>query len=233
MKYKLSLIGLVGIAIAANAEDLQTGKINVFSPGPLPSIGISMDIIPGSVQVIRSKDVEQQSGVSHADYLINNAQGFSITEVGGNPWQPDVQFRGYSAGSIMGNPIGLSIYVDGVRENQPFSDVMLWDTVPMWAISGTQVVAGSNPIYGLNTLGGAIAFQTKNGKLFNKGRISATAGSWDSTSGLLEYGGVLEDLILIITWAISTHQKMVGGIILHHTSIKLSPKLEKILPMDV
>jgi len=193
MKYKLSLIGLVGIAIAANAEDLQTGKINVFSPGPLPSIGISMDIIPGSVQVIRSKDVEQQSGVSHADYLINNAQGFSITEVGGNPWQPDVQFRGYSAGSIMGNPIGLSIYVDGVRENQPFSDVMLWDTVPMWAISGTQVVAGSNPIYGLNTLGGAIAFQTKNGKLFNKGRISATAGSWDRASGLLEYGGVLED----------------------------------------
>ncbi len=193
MKYKLSLIGLVGIAIAANAEDLQTGKINVFSPGPLPSIGISMDIIPGSVQVIRSKDVEQQSGVSHADYLINNAQGFSITEVGGNPWQPDVQFRGYSAGSIMGNPIGLSIYVDGVRENQPFSDVMLWDTVPMWAISGTQVVAGSNPIYGLNTLGGAIAFQTKNGKLFNKGRISATSGSWDRASGLLEYGGVLED----------------------------------------
>ena len=193
MKYNLSLIGLVGIAIAANAEDLQTGKINVFSPGPLPSIGISMDIIPGSVQVIRSKDVEEQAGVSHADYLINNAQGFSITEVGGNPWQPDVQFRGYSAGSIMGNPIGLSIYVDGVRENQPFSDVMLWDTVPMWAISGTQVVAGSNPIYGLNTLGGAIAFQTKNGKLFNKGRISATAGSWDRTAGLIEYGGVLKD----------------------------------------
>ena len=193
MKYKLSLIGLVGLALNAQSEDLQTSKINVFSPGPLPSIGISTDIIPGSVYVIKPQDVEQQAGVSHADYLINNVQGFSIIEVGGNPWQPDVQFRGYSAGSIMGNPIGLSIYVDGVRENQPFSDVMLWDTVPMWAISGTQVVAGSNPIYGLNTLGGAIAFQTKNGKLFNKGRISATAGSWDRTAGLIEYGGVLKD----------------------------------------
>ena len=193
MKYKLSLIGLVGLALNAQSEDLQTSKINVFSPGPLPSIGISTDIIPGSVYVIKPQDVEQQAGVSHADYLINNVQGFSIIEVGGNPWQPDVQFRGYSAGSIMGNPIGLSIYVDGVRENQPFSYVMLWDTVPMWAISGTQVVAGSNPIYGLNTLGGAIAFQTKNGKLFNKGRISATAGSWDRTAGLIEYGGVLKD----------------------------------------
>ena len=62
----------------------------------------------------------------------------------------------------------------------------------MWAMAGTQVVAGSNPIYGLNTLGGAIAFQTKNGKIFNKGRISATAGSWDRTAGLIEYGGVLD-----------------------------------------
>src|SRR6056300_1276594 len=193
MKYKLSLIGLVGIAIAANAEDLQTGKINVFSPGPLPSIGINQNIIPGFVEVIKSQDISEQPGVSLSDYLVNNTQGFSITEVGGNPWQPDLQFRGYSAGSIAGNPIGLSVYVDGVRENQPFSDVMLWDTVPMWAMSGTQVVAGSNAIYGLNTLGGALAFQTKNGKLFNKGTISATAGSWDRSSGLIEYGGVLED----------------------------------------
>ena len=193
MKFKFSLIGLVGFALAANAEDLQTGKINVFSPGPLPSIGINQNIIPGFVQVIKSQDISEQPGVSLSDYLVNNAQGFSITEVGGNPWQPDLQFRGYSAGSIAGNPIGLSVYVDGVRENQPFSDVMLWDTVPMWAMSGTQVVAGSNPIYGLNTLGGALALQTKNGKLFNKGTISTTAGSWDRTSGLIEYGGVLED----------------------------------------
>jgi len=142
MKYKLSLIGLVGIAIVANAEDLQTGKINVFSPGPLPSIGINQNIIPGFVQVIKSQDISEQPGVSLSDYLVNNAQGFSITEVGGNPWQPDLQFRGYSAGSIAGNPIGLSVYVDGVRENQPFSDVMLWDTVPVWAMSCTQVVAG-------------------------------------------------------------------------------------------
>ena len=192
MKYKLSLLGLVGLALNAQSEDLKTSKINVFSPGPLPSIGINQDIIPGFVQVIKPKDVSDQPGVSLSDYLVNNAQGFSLTEVGGNPWQPDLQFRGYSAGSILGNPIGLSVYVDGVRENQPFSDVMLWDTVPMWAMSGTQVVAGSNPIYGLNTLGGALALQTKNGKLFNKGRISATAGSWDRTAGLIEYGGILE-----------------------------------------
>ena len=127
-----------------------------------------------------------------ADYLNNNTQGISFNEVGGNPWQPEIFYRGYSAGSILGNPQGLSIYVDGVRENQPFSDVVLWDTIPSWALSGVQVVGGSNPIYGLNTLGGAISMQTKNGKLFNKGTISATTGSWDRTSGLIEVGGIID-----------------------------------------
>ena len=57
MKLRLPLLGLVSVALTANAEDLQTGKINVFSPGPLPSIGISQDIVPGSIQVIKPQDV--------------------------------------------------------------------------------------------------------------------------------------------------------------------------------
>jgi len=192
MKLKLSLLGLVSVALTANAEDLSTSKINVYSPGPLPSIGIDQSIISGSVQTISTRDLEQQQSTNLADYLNNNTQGVSFNEVGGNPWQPEIFYRGYSAGSIAGNPQGLSIYVDGVRENQPFSDVVLWDTIPTWALAGTQVVGGSNPIYGLNTLGGAIAMQTKNGKLFNKGRVSQTLGSWDRRATLVEYGGVLE-----------------------------------------
>jgi outer membrane receptor protein involved in Fe transport len=119
-------------------------------------------------------------------------QGISFNEVGGNPWQPEIFYRGYSAGAIAGNPQGLSIFVDGVRENQPFSDVVLWDTIPTFALAGAQVVGGSNPIYGLNTLGGAISMQTKNGKMFNKGVISATAGSWDRTGSLVEMGGIID-----------------------------------------
>ncbi|EDZ65154.1 TonB-dependent receptor [beta proteobacterium KB13] len=191
-KTKLSLAVLSALANTAYAEDLETSKINVYSPAPLPSIGLDQSIVPGSITVIQPQDVQQQSGVSLADYLNNNVQGISFNEVGGNPWQPEVFYRGYSAGSIAGNPQGLSIYVDGVRENQPFSDVVLWDTIPTWALSGAQVVGGSNPIYGLNTLGGAISMQTKNGKLFNKGVISATAGSWDRTAGLIEMGGIID-----------------------------------------
>jgi outer membrane receptor protein involved in Fe transport len=192
MNKNIILVAAVAMALNAKAEELETSKINVYSPAPLPSIGLDTSIVPSSIQVISPKDVREQNGVSLADYLNNNTQGISFNEVGGNPWQPEIFFRGYSAGSIAGNPQGLSIYVDGVRENQPFSDVVLWDTIPTWALDGAQVIGGGNPIYGLNTLGGAISMQTKSGKTFNKGMVSATVGSWDRASGLVEMGGIIE-----------------------------------------
>ena len=50
-----------------------------------------------------------------------------INEIQGNPFQPDVSFRGYTASPLLGTPQGLSLYVDGIRFNQPFGDIVSWD----------------------------------------------------------------------------------------------------------
>jgi hypothetical protein len=71
-------LGLVSFALASHAEDMSTSKINVYSPGPLPSIGIDQSIISGSVQTISTKDLEQQQSTNLADYLNNNTQGVSF-----------------------------------------------------------------------------------------------------------------------------------------------------------
>ena len=185
---------LVTIALLSNVvlaeETLTTGTIDVTTVAPLPGIGVDVNILPSNVQVIKMDDVSEQPGISFADYLVNNAPAVTLNEVGGNPWQPEIRFRGYTAGSILGNEQGISVYVDGVRQNQPFSDVVLWDTLPQFAFSGSQVVPGSNPIYGLNTLGGAVAFQTKNGHMFDKTKLSFTKGSWGREISLVEHGGV-------------------------------------------
>ena len=39
-----------------------------------------------------------------------------------------------------------------------------------------QMVAGSNPVYGLNTLGGAMSMQTKSGQNFKGKNIDVSAG---------------------------------------------------------
>jgi len=128
-----------------------------------------------------------------ADYMSTNMQSVSVTEMGGNPWQPEVTFRGYSASPLLGMPQGMSTYVDGVRMNEPFGDVTLWDKIPNFAIGGMQLVPGSNPMYGLNTLGGAIAIQTKSGRQTQGVGIEAEYGSWNRQRALVEYGGVSKD----------------------------------------
>ena len=87
-----------------------------------------------------------------------------VNEIQGNPFQPDINYRGYTASPLLGTPQGLSVYVDGVRLNQPFGDIVSWDLIPRAAIASTTLIPGSNPLFGLNTLGGALSVQTKNGR---------------------------------------------------------------------
>ena len=70
---------------------------------------------------------------------------------------------------------------------------MHWDLVPNFAIQGMQVVPGSNPVYGLNTLGGAIALQTKDGRSNQGAALEAEAGSWGRKRALAQFGGVSKD----------------------------------------
>jgi outer membrane receptor protein involved in Fe transport len=196
MKLKISALvalALVSSASLGAAEKLTTSTINVYSATPLPSLGLPLNIIPANIQIATPKSINAQSGVSLADYMNTNLQSVSATEMGGNPWQPEVTFRGYSASPLLGMPQGMSTFVDGVRVNEPFGDVTLWDKIPNFAIGGMQLVPGSNPMYGLNTLGGAIAIQTKSGRQAQGVGIEAEYGSRNRQRALVEYGGVSKD----------------------------------------
>lgn len=174
-------------------ESITTGTIDVYSSSPLPSIGLPKNMVPANIQTINSNELDAQSGVSIADFMVNNLQGVTVNEIGGNPFQLELNFRGYNATPISGNPQGLSVYIDGIRANQPFSNTVLWDLIPNFSISNMQMVAGSNPVYGLNTLGGAISMQTKSGQNFKKEVVDVSAGSWARNTSVVEVGGVLAD----------------------------------------
>lgn len=180
-------------AVIAEEKKIQVQEIEVYSATPLKGIGLPLNKVPANVQIAAPKRVNEQTGVSIADYMNSNMQGVTVTELGGNPWQPEINFRGYSSSPLLGNPQGLSTYVDGVRVNEPFGDLTLWDKIPSFAIGGMQVIPGSNPLYGLNTLGGAIAVQTKSGRDNQGAAIEYEAGSWGRERALIEYGGVSKD----------------------------------------
>ncbi len=193
----LTVLASSQFAIAADEVaqpvQIETKKVEVFGTTPLKGIGLPLYKVPANIQMAAPKDINDQTGVSIADYMNNNMQGVTVTELGGNPWQPEINFRGYSSSPLLGNPQGLSTYIDGVRVNEPFGDLTLWDKIPSFAIESMQVVPGSNPLYGLNTLGGAIAVQTKSGRNNQGAAVEYERGSWGRERALIEYGGVSKD----------------------------------------
>src|SRR5665213_1543177 len=138
-------------------------QVTVIGNTPLEGLGLPLNQIPANVQTADSKDMQRQQTLNLADYLNNHFSGVSISESQDNPFQPDINYHGFTASPLLGTPEGLSVYVDGVRVNESFGDTVNWDLIPEQAISTVTLMSGSNPVFGLNTLGGALSVQTKSG----------------------------------------------------------------------
>ena len=120
---KINLLVASLFSVSAYAADMmKIPNINVVSTTPLAGIGVELSKLPSSIQRVNMSDFKGQAGVSVADYMNSNMSGVSINETQGNPWMPDVQFRGYTASPLVGSPQGISVYVDGVRMNDPFGE---------------------------------------------------------------------------------------------------------------
>jgi outer membrane receptor protein involved in Fe transport len=141
----------------------QAAKVDVVSETPLAGSDLQINQIAAPVQTASASDIANSGALDLGDFMNRKLNGVFINEMQENPFQPDVNYRGYTASPLLGTPEGISVYVDGVRQNQPFGDVVSWDLIPKDAISEMTLIPGSDPLFGLNTLGGAISVTTKNG----------------------------------------------------------------------
>jgi len=189
----IAVASVIAASTAFAADAVKAAKVEVVSTTPLQGIGITLDKVPANIQIVKDEDFKKQQSITIADYMNDNLQGVSVTDTQNNPFQPDVTFRGFSASPLLGTPQGMSVYVDGVRVNEPFGDAVNWDLIPINAISGMQLVPGTNPVYGLNTLGGAISVQTKSGRTHQGAVVELSGGSWGRKAGSAEIGGVSKD----------------------------------------
>jgi len=155
-------------ASGAENETVRTKTVDVRSQryheiGPMPGLALTKEQIPGNVQSISAQEIKDSNSISLTDLMNSKLQSVTVNDYQGNPFQMDLQYRGFTAGPQIGTPQGLSVFFDGIRVNEPFGDVVNWDLIPMNALAGFDVFPGSNPIFGLGTLGGAVAMRTKDG----------------------------------------------------------------------
>ncbi|MES2040989.1 MAG: TonB-dependent receptor [Pseudomonadota bacterium] len=186
--FALLLSSLANQARAAT-ETIISPPVEIIGITALPGTGVSKEQIPAAVQTANSKDMAKSGALNISDFFNRYLGSVHVNDVQGNPFMNDVNYRGYTASPLLGTPQGLSVYLDGVRLNQPFGDVVMWDLIPKSAISSVTLMSGSNPLFGLNTLGGTLSLQTKDGRHDAGTLLELGAGSYARRNVSVEHGG--------------------------------------------
>ena len=173
-------------AVLAGAEEIET----ITVVGATPSSHDNLDVrnFPGSIQTVTDDDLASSASLDVSHYLQRHARSVHINSAQGNPLQSDLYYRGYAASPLLGLPMGLTVYQDGVRLNEPLGDAVNWDLIPRRAVAGMGLLGGSNPLYGLNTLGGSIVLTMKNGFDHAGHAVAVEGGSHGRLIGSVESG---------------------------------------------
>jgi outer membrane cobalamin receptor len=175
--------------VAAALAQTALPPVEIIGTSPLPGQGVDRDTLPYTTQLLRRSTIDAAQADNTTVLLARRLPGVQINDVQGSPFQGDLTFRGYRASGLIGASQGLSVYLDGVRINEPFGDVVNWDMVPEFALQSMALVPGANPAFGLNTLGGALSLTTATGSSAPGLRGEFSLGSFGRKRLELSHGG--------------------------------------------
>ena len=173
-----------------NPENVTTLDLTtVVGVTPVTGTDIDPAKLPYYVQSTNDDQIDRAQVLDITDFANRYLAGVTTNGAQSNPLQSDVQFRGFTATPLLGGSEGMSVYLDGVRVNEVFGDTVNWDLLPTTAIERMSLLAGANPVFGLNTLGGTISIQTKTGFSDPGTQFSFYGGSFGRTNATLETAG--------------------------------------------
>jgi outer membrane receptor protein involved in Fe transport len=130
----------------------------VVSSTRLPGEPIEARTLPAKVTVITTEEI-QRAGAKSVQEAIQYATGIVMYDQVGNAFQQTVDLRGFN-----GQPVNATtVFVDGVRVNEPDFNTVNFDLIPVETIERIEILPGASAIYGKNALGGVINIITKRG----------------------------------------------------------------------
>src|SRR5688572_875084 len=171
------LLPCLNVAWAADSITDRENLDEVVVTAPFGE-AIARDRVPARVQTATTADIDALQPLDITELLHRGFGSVSLNHAQNNPLQPDLNFRGHTASPLLGLPQGISVYADGVRMNETFGDTVNWDLLPLSAIHDVQLLAGTNPVFGLNSLGGALSLNMKNGFNYEGTGIEGWGGSF-------------------------------------------------------
>ena len=148
---------------------------------------IDRDKVPSNTAVMTAPQFSLERSTNLLDALQTGLPGVSLGDQTGNAFQRNLDYRGFIAGPVPGQPQNIAVYQNGVRINESYGDVVNWDFIPQMAINRLTLVPNS-PIFGLNAIGGALSIEMKNGFNYQGKEVELMGGSYGRVQGAAQAG---------------------------------------------
>jgi iron complex outermembrane receptor protein len=130
----LLLVLVISSALADELPSTDSLETVLVSVTPVMGTDIPLAHVPSNVQTLRASQLESDHDETVTDAVNRHLASMSLADTEGNPFQEDLVSRGFTASPVLGTPQGLALYQNGVRINEAFGDIVLWDFIPVFAV---------------------------------------------------------------------------------------------------
>lgn len=165
-------------------ETIEVTSSIAPTAGPLIGSGI-----PARISTVTGQAIDAWEPRLLADALASQP-GISLYDDLGSPFKLNMTTRGFNVGPVVGLPPGVSVFLDGVRQNEPDAAEVNFDLLPMEHVQRVELLSGSGSLLGPNSLGGAINLITRRGNGPLEAEAELSGGSFGSYSGEASIGGL-------------------------------------------
>jgi iron complex outermembrane receptor protein len=186
------------VAVAAQVPDTTRGDsarvttleeievVSSIAPTAGPTVGSG---IPARISTVTGEQIDAWEPRLLADALATQP-GISLYDDLGSAYKLNLSTRGFNVGPVVGLPPGVSVFLDGVRQNEPDAAEVNFDLLPMEHVRRVELLSGSGSLLGANSLGGAINLITRRGTGPLEGELELAGGSFGAGSAEGSVSGV-------------------------------------------
>jgi len=198
-----------GRAIADSARAAQTlGRIVVsgarLAPSADPRLPLRLERIA----------LPPASRHREATEILAGIPGVSASNDQGSHAQPSLDLRGFTLSPVVGAPQGVSVFLDGVRVNEPDAQEVNFDLLPMDAVESAELLSGPSAVFGKNSLAGSIQLRTARGGATPELHGELGVGAFGERGGHLRASGMLhgtDGLLLVAASGDDGYQQRSGA----------------------
>jgi outer membrane receptor protein involved in Fe transport len=196
----LTFAGLALLSRVAEAQQPDTTRRDTTRVTQLETIEVTSSIaptagprigsgVPARISTVTGQAIDAWEPRLLADALGPQA-GISLYDDLGSPFKLNMSTRGFNVGPVVGLPPGVSVFLDGVRQNEPDAAEVNFDLLPMEHVQRVELLSGSGSLLGPNSLGGAVNLITRRGSGPLEAEAELSGGSYGSYSAEANIGGL-------------------------------------------